>query len=85
MPKKAPSDEELAEFRKLISEMETTRLNIFSANAAKYAEVLGTFRVALKKSGFSDDESMQIVLKVVEQPRRPMFGGVHGGPWRKGR
>jgi len=85
MPKKAPSDEELAEFRKFMNEVETTRLDIFSANAAKYAEVLGAFRAALKKSGFSDDESMQVVLKVVEQPRRPMFGVGHGGPWRKRR
>ena len=61
--------------------MATARLDIFSANAPKYAEALGALRAALKKSGFSDDESMQIVLKVVEQPRRPMFWGGHGGPW----
>ena len=84
-PKKAPSEEEFAEFRKVMGEMERTRLEIFGTNAAKYAEVLGTFRAALKESGFSDDESMQIVLKVVEQPRRPMFWGGHGDPWRKRR
>jgi hypothetical protein len=82
MPRKVPSDEKLVEFGKAMSEMATARLDIFSANATKYAEVLGAFRAALKKSGFSDDESMQIVLKVVEQPRRPMFWGGHGGPWR---
>jgi len=85
MPRKEPSDEKLAEFGKVISEMATARLDIFRANAEKYAEALGAFRAALKKSGFSDDESMQIVLKVVEQPRRPMFWGGHGGPWRKNR
>jgi len=85
MPKKVPSDEELAEFGKVMSEMATARLDLFRANASRYAEALGTFRAALKKSGFSDDESMQIVLKVVEQPRRPMFWGGHGGPWHKRR
>jgi len=85
MPRKAPSDEKLAEFGKVVSEMATARLDIFRANAEKYAEALGAFRAALKKSGFSDDESMQIVLKAVEQPRRPMFWGGHGGPWRKNR
>jgi hypothetical protein len=83
MPRKVPSDEKLAEFGKVMSEMATARLDIFRVNAAKYAEVLGAFRAALKKSGFSDEESMQIVLKIVEQPRRPMFLGGHGGPWHK--
>ncbi|HYB76094.1 MAG TPA: hypothetical protein VEC08_03950 [Nitrososphaerales archaeon] len=83
MPKKTPSDERPAEFGKFMSEMATARLDVFRTNATKYAEVLGAFRAALKNSGFSDDESMQIVLKVIEQPRRPMFRGVHGGPWRK--
>ena len=85
VPKKVPSDEEPAEFGKFMSEMATARLDLFRANAAKYAGALGAFRAALKKSGFSDDESMQIVLKVVEQPRRPMFWGGHGGPWHKRR
>jgi len=85
MPRKVPSDERPAEFGKVMSEMATARLDIFRANAAKYAEVLGAFRAALKQSGFSDEESMQIVLKVVEQPRRPMFWGGHGGPWYKRR
>jgi len=83
MSRKVPSDEKLGEFAKVMSEMATARLDIFRANAEKYAEALGAFRAALKKSGFSDDESMQIVLKVVEQPRKPMFWGGHGGPWRK--
>jgi hypothetical protein len=85
VPRKVPSDEKLAEFGRIMSEMATARLDLFRANAARYAEALGAFRAALKKSGFSDDESMQIVLKVVEQPRRPMFWGGHGGPWRKER
>jgi len=85
MPRSVPSDEKRAEFRKLMSEMATARLEMFSANAAKYAKALGDFRAALKTSGFSDDESMQIVLKVVEQPRRPMFWHGHGGPWRNRR
>lgn len=60
------------------------RLEMFGANAPKYAEVLGTFRAALVKSGFSEEESMQIVLKVLEQPaRRPMLMGAFGGHWRK--
>ena len=85
MPKRVRSDEKLAEFGKVMGEMVTARLDLFRANAAKYAEALGAFRAALRKSGFSDDESMQIVLRVVEQPRRPMFWGGHGGPWRRGR
>ena len=85
MPKNVPSDEDLAEFRKFRAQMETARLELFRANAGKYAEALGAFRASLKKSGFSDDESMQIVLKVVEQPRRPMFWGGRGGPWHRRR
>ena len=68
-----------------MSEMEAARLDNFRANAPKYAEALGAFRAALKKSGFSDDESMQLVLKSMEQPRRPMFWGGHGGRWAKRR
>jgi len=83
MPRKVSSDEELAEFGKVMSRMATARLDVFRANAAKYAEALGIFRAALKKFGFSDDESMQVVLRVVEQPGRPMLWGGHGGPWRK--
>ncbi|HXY56747.1 MAG TPA: hypothetical protein VEH01_03945 [Nitrososphaerales archaeon] len=66
-------------------EMATARLELFRANATKYAAALGAFRASLKESGFSDDESMQIVLKVVEQPGRPMFWGGHGGPWHRRR
>jgi hypothetical protein len=84
MPGNISSKERIAEFRKVMSEMATARLDIFSTNATKYAEALGAFRAALEKSGFSDEESMQIVLKVVEQPGRPMFRGGHVGPWRKG-
>lgn len=85
MPRKIPSKEDFVEFRKTMNEMATARLDFFGANVAKYAEVLGAFRAALKKSGFSEEESMQIVLKVIEQPgRRPMFAGGYGGHWRKG-
>jgi hypothetical protein len=64
--------------------MTTVGLDILSANATKYAEALGAFRVALQKSGFSTEESMQIILKVAEQQgRRPIFMGGHGGPWRR--
>ena len=80
MPRKVPSKDKLEEFRKTMDEMEAARLERFGANAPKYAEVLGAFRAALQKSGFSADESMQIVLKVLEQPgRRPMFWGRRGG------
>ena len=83
MPRATPSKKDFAEFRKMMDDVETARLERFSANAPKYAEVLGTFRAALQKSGFSADESMQVVLKVLEQPsRRRMFGGGRGGHWR---
>lgn len=79
MPRKIPSKEQLAEFTKTMNEMTTARLEMFGANAAKYAEVLGSFRAALEKSGFSSEESMQIILKVAEQPdRRPILAGQHG-------
>jgi hypothetical protein len=84
MPRKIPSEEERAQFRKTMNEMITARLDMFAANASRYAEVLGAFREALQKSGFSPEESMQIILKVAEQPgRRPMFMGGHRGPWRR--
>ena len=81
---KVPSEEERAEFRKRMNEMIAARMEMFAANAGRYAEVLGAFRAALQKSGFSAEESMQIVLKVAEQPgRRPMFAGGYGGHWHK--
>jgi hypothetical protein len=81
MPK-VPSEERFAEMRKMMDEMETARLEMFGANATKYAEALGAFRAALQKSGFSAEESMQIVLKVLEQPGRGrMFLGGHGDKW----
>ena len=84
MQRKAPSEEERAELRKRMNEMIAARIDMFAANAGKYAEVLGAFRAALQKSGFSAEESMQIVLKVAEQPgRRPMFAGGHVGHWRE--
>ncbi len=75
-PMRPPTEEERAQFMKMLNEMTKARLEMFGANAAKYAEVLGTFRAALQQSGFSAEESMQIVLKVAEQPGgRPFFGG----------
>jgi hypothetical protein len=82
--KKEPSKEDSGEFREAMNEMVAAGLDTFAANAAKYAEALGAFRAALEKSGFSPEESMQIVLKVAEQPgRRPMFAGGFGGHWGK--
>jgi hypothetical protein len=83
MPRRIPSDEKLAEFKKTMGEMTAARLEVFAANVTKYAEVLGAYRAALEKSGFSAEESMQIVLKAAEQPgRRPVFVGGRGGHWR---
>jgi len=84
MPRKVPSKEELGQFKSIMEEMAAARLAMFSANATKYAEALGAFRAALEKSGFSDAESMQIVLEALEQSGRPMLGGGRGGHWRKG-
>lgn len=84
MPRKTRSveEEERPDIKKLMNEMTAARLEVFGANVAKYAEVLGAFRAALEKSGFSREESMQIILKVAEQPnRRPPF--FWGGHWRK--
>ena len=85
-PWRPPTAEERAEFRKLLNERIASRLDMFETNAPKYAKALGTFREALKKSGFSDDESMQIILRVAELPGgRPGFGGLHGHRrWHKG-
>ena len=69
-----------------MTEMVSARIEMFRASSAKYAEALGEFRAALEKSGFSAEESMQIVLKVAEQPgRRPFFHGGHFGHWNKRR
>jgi hypothetical protein len=74
-----PTEEERAEFRKRMSEMMAARLDMLAENSDKYAKVLGAYRKALMKSGFSRAESMQIVLKFAEQTGgRPM----HGGWWR---
>ena len=59
-----------------MTEMISARIDMFKANSAKYADALGTFRADLEKSGFSAEESMQIILKVAERPRgRPFFPG----------
>jgi len=82
--REGPSEEERAQFKKRMNEMIAARVEMFAANAGRYAEALGAFRQALQKSGFSADESMQIVLKVAEQPgRRPMLAGGFGGHWHK--
>ncbi len=82
MYRRMPSEEEMAEFKKVMIGMTSARLDVFAANAAKVAEVLGTYRTALQKSGFSAEESMQIVLKAAEQQsRRPMPGWGRGGHW----
>jgi len=85
MPKKerVPTEEDRAEFRKRMNQMIVARIGMFAANAPKYADALGAFRAALLNSGFSAEESMQIVLKVIEQRGgRPMFAGGWHGPWR---
>ena len=74
------TEEDRAEFRKRMSEMTAFRLEMFAANVDKTAEVLGAYRKALERSGFSAEESMQIILKSVEQTsRRPMFPWWHWG------
>lgn len=80
MPRKTPSEEKRTEFRKRINDIMAARMEMLKANAPRYADVLGTFRASLIESGFSAEESMQIVLKVAEQPsRRPMFAGAWRG------
>lgn len=81
---KAPTDEERTQFRKMMAEMASARIDMFKSNAPKYADALGTFRASLEKSGFSAEEAMQIVLKVVELPRgRPFFPGGHFKRWHE--
>ena len=80
-----PTEEERAEFRKRMEQMMEARIDMLARVSGKYAEALGGFRAALQKSGFSAEESMQIILKIAEQPgRRPMFGAWRAGEhWRK--
>ncbi len=81
---KTPTDEERAQFRKMMADMASARIDMFKSNAPKYADALGTFRASLEKSGFSEEEAMQIVLKVVEFPRgRPFFRGGRFGRWHE--
>ena len=83
--RRKPTEEERAQFRAMINEMVKARIELFAANAPQYAQALGTFRAELQKSGFSPEESMQIVLKMAEQPgRRGFWGGRRGGHWHKG-
>ena len=84
MPRKMPTDEERAQFRKAFAEMVSARIDMFKANSSKYADALATFRTTLEKSGFSKEESMQIILKVLEQQRgRPFFHGGPRGRWKR--
>lgn len=84
MHDEGPSEEDRAQFRKMMNEMIAARLEMFAANAPRYAEALGMFRTALQKSGFSPEESMQIILKVAELPgMRTPFGRRHGSHWHK--
>jgi hypothetical protein len=84
MPRRKPTEDERADFRKALDDMVKARLEMFANNAARYAEALGSFRAALEKAGFDKDEAMQIVLKVAEEPgRRPMFMGGHFAHWHK--
>jgi hypothetical protein len=74
LPRKLQAEERIAKIRRFMSEMQTARIELFASNAPKYAEALGAFRSALRKSGFSDEESTQIVLKAMERRgRRPMW------------
>jgi len=84
MPRKVPPKAKLEEFKEFMNGMMAMRLDVLGANATKYAEVLGAFRAALEKAGFSSEEAMQIVLKVADQQgRRPMHRGQHDGHWHK--
>jgi len=74
MPKKDQSKQDIEGLKEKMKEMTKFRLEMFQQNAAKYAQGLGAFRAALKKSGFSEEESMQIILKLAERPPvRPFF------------
>jgi hypothetical protein len=81
MPRRVPTEKQREEFMKMMNEMMAARFQMLADNATKYAEALGAVRAALVKSGFSREESMQIVLMVAQrQGRGPMFMGGHG-PW----
>ena len=83
MERKTPTDEEKAQFRAMVREMAKARIALFSETAPEFARALGTFRAELQKSGFSAEESMQIILKVAEQPRMRGFWGGRRGHWHK--
>lgn len=82
MPRDIPPKERIAEFKDFMNRMTAMRLDVLSANATKYAETLGAVRAALVKSGFSAEESMQLVLQLAE-PRRPMHWRGRSGHWQK--
>ncbi len=78
MERKMPTEEEKARFRNMMNEMIKARIEMFATAAPDYARALGTFRAELQKSGFSPEESMQIVLKVADQQGpRGFWGGRH--------
>lgn len=80
MERKLPTDEEKAQFRAMMNEMFKARIEMFMTMAPDYAHALGTFRAELLKSGFSPEESMQIVLKVADQQGpRGFWGSRHLG------
>jgi hypothetical protein len=64
MSRRMPSKEELDEWRRVRIQMAAVGLDVVSAHATKYAEALGALGDALQKSGFSKEESVQIILKV---------------------
>ena len=80
-----PTEEERAHFRKMMNEMTRGRIEMFASNSAKMAEALGAFRASLIQSGFSAEESMQIILRIADTGMgRPMFGRGFGHErWRK--
>jgi hypothetical protein len=80
-----PTAEERAQFRRMMTEMVGARIEMFAANSARFAEALGAFRASLIQSGFSAEESLQIILRVAEMPGGgPMFGRGFRGHVHKG-
>lgn len=78
-----PTDEEKAQFRAMMNDMIKARIEMFATIAPDYARALGLFRAELRKSGFSPEESMQIVLKAAEQQGPRGFWGRGHRHWHK--
>lgn len=83
MESKMPTEEERAQFRAMLDRMISARIEMFATHAPEFARALGTFRAELQKSGFSAEESMQVVLKVADQQRWGGFRGGRRGHWHK--